>query len=117
MARSSSTNTATTTKQILAIGLGKFKSVACDYNPATGEHAFTTLPTRPGDFHDQLTDREPGRLSEKAERESGTGSFLPPQTRAHLVASKTNLSRFPFPPRTRNACVKSSSESESAISA
>lgn len=56
MARSS------TTKQILAIDLGKFKSVACDYDPVTGEHDFTTLPTRPGEFHDLLTDREPGRL-------------------------------------------------------
>jgi len=62
MARSSSTTTAMTTKQILAIDLGKFKSVACDYDPATGEHDFTTLPTRPGEFHDLLTDREPGRL-------------------------------------------------------
>lgn len=43
--------------RILAIDLGKFKSVACDYDPATGTHTFTTLPTRPQDFHDLLTER------------------------------------------------------------
>ncbi len=45
------------TQRILAIDLGKFKSVACDYDPATGTHTFTTLPTRPQDFHDLLADR------------------------------------------------------------
>jgi len=49
-------------QRILAIDLGKFKSVACDYDPATGTHAFTTIPTRPQDFHDLLTERTPDRL-------------------------------------------------------
>ena len=40
--------------KILAIDLGKFKSVACDYDSATGEHTFTTVPTRPAAFHDLL---------------------------------------------------------------
>jgi hypothetical protein len=34
----------------LAIDLGKFKSVACEYDSANGEHAFTTLPMRPEVF-------------------------------------------------------------------
>lgn len=45
------------TQRILAIDLGKFKSVACDYDPATNAHTFTTIPTRPQDFHDLLTER------------------------------------------------------------
>lgn len=49
-------------KQILAIDLGKFKSVACDYDAQTGEHRFDTIPTRPQDFHDLLTERQPDRL-------------------------------------------------------
>lgn len=49
-------------QRILAIDLGKFKSVACDYDPATNTHTFTTIPTRPQDFHDLLTQRTPDRL-------------------------------------------------------
>lgn len=43
--------------RILAIDLGKFKSVACDYDPATGGHTFTTIPTRPDAVHDLLAER------------------------------------------------------------
>ena len=49
-------------KRILAIDLGKFDSVACDYDTSTGTHMFTTLPTRPQDFHDLLADHSPDRL-------------------------------------------------------
>lgn len=49
-------------QRILAIDLGKFSSVACDYDTATGTHTFTTLPTRPQDFHDLLAERSPDRL-------------------------------------------------------
>jgi hypothetical protein len=38
------TTTATTTA-ILALDLGKYKSVACAYDPAGGEARFHTLPT------------------------------------------------------------------------
>jgi transposase len=49
-------------QRILAIDLGKFKSVACEYDSTTGEHSFTTLPTRPQDFHDLLAECTPDRL-------------------------------------------------------
>ena len=39
---------------ILAIDLGKFKSVACRYDPATGDHAFETIATNPHAVHDLL---------------------------------------------------------------
>jgi transposase len=39
------TSTKTTTTSILAIDLGKYKSVACSYNPATTEAQFTTIAT------------------------------------------------------------------------
>jgi len=48
--------------KILAIDLGKFKSVACDYDTSSGEHAFTTLPTRPAAMHDLLIEHEPDRV-------------------------------------------------------
>ncbi len=39
---------------ILAIDLGKFRSVACRYDPATGAHAFEAFATTPAAVHDLL---------------------------------------------------------------
>ena len=47
---------------ILAIDLGKAKSVACRYQTDDASHAFRTVPTRPGDFHTLLTDRPVDRV-------------------------------------------------------
>ena len=42
---------------ILAIDLGKFKSVACDYDTTTHSHTFTTIPTTPQAVHDLVVQR------------------------------------------------------------
>jgi transposase len=42
-------------QMILAIDMGKNKSVFCVYNPRNGEHRFGKVPTSPKDFHDLLT--------------------------------------------------------------
>ena len=47
---------------ILAIDLGKFKSVACRYDPRTGAHAFETLATSPPAVHDLLVEAAPSVL-------------------------------------------------------
>lgn len=47
---------------ILAIDLGKFKSVACDYRPGGDTHDFEAVPTRPGALHDLIVARSPGRV-------------------------------------------------------
>ncbi len=52
----------TTNQRILAIDLGKFKSVACDYDAATSEHHFTTIPTTPAVMHDLFAARSPDRI-------------------------------------------------------
>jgi transposase len=52
----------TTTTTILAIDLGKFKSVACRYDPATGAHAFETIATNPQAVHDLLIEADPQLL-------------------------------------------------------
>ena len=52
----------TTTTSILAIDLGKFKSVACCYDPATGDHAFQTIATTPPAVHDLLIETTPHLL-------------------------------------------------------
>ncbi len=48
--------------QILAIDLGKFKSVACQYDSATSEHNFTTISTTPAAMHDLFAERAPDRV-------------------------------------------------------
>lgn len=48
--------------RILAIDLGKFKSVACDYDTKTHQHTFSTVPTRPQAVHDLIVERSPGRV-------------------------------------------------------
>ena len=52
----------TTTAPILALDLGKFKSVACRFDPATGAHAFETIATNPPAVHDLLIDARPALL-------------------------------------------------------
>jgi len=47
---------------ILAIDLGKAKSVACWYQADDASHEFRTVPTRPGDFHTLLADRPVDRV-------------------------------------------------------
>ncbi|HEV2292906.1 MAG TPA: hypothetical protein VGR35_03570 [Tepidisphaeraceae bacterium] len=47
---------------ILAIDLGKAKSVACWYQTDDTTHEFRTVPTRPGDFHTLLSDRPVDRV-------------------------------------------------------
>lgn len=48
--------------RILALDLGKYKSVGCDYEAETGRHRFTTIPTNPQTLHDLMVDREPDRV-------------------------------------------------------
>ena len=45
--------------RILALDLGKYKSVACDYEVETGRHRFITILTTPQAVHDLIADREP----------------------------------------------------------
>ncbi|MEX0774389.1 MAG: transposase [Phycisphaeraceae bacterium] len=47
---------------ILAIDLGKFKSVACIYAAQTGEHTFGTIPTTPAAMNDLIVDVQPDRV-------------------------------------------------------
>lgn len=47
---------------IMAIDLGKNKSVACMYEAFSGEHAFTTLPTRQQELHDLMVQHHPDRV-------------------------------------------------------
>ena len=44
---------------IMAIDLGKFKSVVCNYKVPSGEHEFITIETTPQSLHDLLVEYEP----------------------------------------------------------
>ena len=48
--------------RILALDLGKYKSVACNYEAETGRHRFITILTNPKAVHDLIVDREPDRV-------------------------------------------------------
>ena len=48
--------------RILALDLGKFKSVACDYEAETGRHRFATVLTTAKALHDLIVDCEPDRV-------------------------------------------------------
>ena len=47
---------------ILAIDLGKYKSVFCMYQTTTNKHSFGTVNTGPQDIHDLFCDKYPDRI-------------------------------------------------------
>lgn len=57
--------------KILSIDLGKFKSVACIYQTATGGSVFQTFATRPQDVHDLLVQQQPSRVVVEVGSQSG----------------------------------------------
>lgn len=48
--------------KILAIDLGKYKSVACDFETDTNEHVFRKVATGLDEIHDLMVDLEPDRV-------------------------------------------------------
>ena len=48
--------------RILALDLGKYKTVACEYEAETGRHRFVTVLTTAKALHDLMVDREPQRV-------------------------------------------------------
>ena len=48
--------------QILALDMGKYKTVACDYEAETARHNFATVPTTAQALHDLTVEREPDRV-------------------------------------------------------
>ena len=47
---------------ILALDLGKYKTVACKYDSTTGEHRFARVSTTPSSLHDLIVDYQPARV-------------------------------------------------------
>ena len=48
---------------ILALDLGKYNTVFCDYNCINGEHEFGKVKTTPREIHDLIVEKEPQRVA------------------------------------------------------
>jgi transposase len=73
---SSAAESSSSSTTILAIDLGKFRSVACVFDAGSGEHRFTTIPTTPAAVHDLLIESLPRLLVIEACSASGWISDL-----------------------------------------
>lgn len=78
------------TMTVLAIDLGKFKSVACRYDPATGRHGFETIATTPASVHDLLIEAAPARLVIEACSVCGWISDLAESLAIKVCVANTN---------------------------
>jgi transposase len=47
---------------ILALDLGKYKTVFCEYHSVGGEHTFGAVKTTPQEIHDLIVEKEPDRV-------------------------------------------------------
>ncbi|MFC1633546.1 hypothetical protein ACFL5Z_01780, partial [Planctomycetota bacterium] len=47
---------------ILALDIGKFNTVYCDYICESGEHKFGKVKTKPKAIHDLIVDKEPKKV-------------------------------------------------------
>jgi len=47
---------------ILALDIGKYNTLFCDYISETGEHEFGKVKTKPQAIHDLIADKEPERV-------------------------------------------------------
>ena len=47
---------------ILALDLGKYNTVFCDYNSINGENEFGKIKTTPQKIHDLIVQKEPERV-------------------------------------------------------
>ena len=61
--------------RILAVDLGKVKSVACDYASETGEQVFETCRTAPDALEAMFVRRRPDRVVIESRTRSGTGGL------------------------------------------
>ena len=80
--------------KILALDLGKYKSVACDYEAETGRHKFATVLTTPKALHDLIVDREPDRVVIEICSIAGWVSDLVRTLEIELQVANTNDERW-----------------------
>ena len=63
--------------KILAVDLGKVKSVACDFATQTGEHVFETCRTAPEALEEMVIRRRPDRLVIEVGQPAGSRTSRP----------------------------------------
>lgn len=84
------TNSASPATTILAIDLGKFRSVACGFDPLSGQHRFQTIATTPAAVHDLLVEMSPAKLVIEACSVSGWVSDLAAALGVAVQVANTN---------------------------
>lgn len=76
--------------KILAIDLGKFKSVACIFNSDTREHGFTTVASTPQAMHDLFVEHEPDRIVIEPGPQAGWMCDLAASIEIEIQVANTN---------------------------
>jgi transposase len=80
--------------KILALDLGKYKTVGCVYDGETGAHRFVTMLTNPKALHDLLVDLEPDRVVIEICSIAGWVSDLVRGLEIELQVASTNDERW-----------------------
>ena len=80
--------------RILALDLGKYKTVACEYEAESGRHSFATIPTTAKALHDLIVDREPDRVVIEICSIAGWVSDLVRGLEIELEVASTNDERW-----------------------
>jgi len=76
--------------KILAIDLGKFKSVACLYTPEGDTSQFDTIPTQPAVFEELLTFHKPDRIVIEIGSQAGWVCDLAKSLNIEIQVANTN---------------------------
>lgn len=80
--------------RILALDLGKYKTVGCVYDSETGAHGFVTIVTTAKALHDLLVDLEPDRVVIEICSIAGWVSDLVRTLEIELEVASTNDERW-----------------------
>ena len=76
--------------RILAIDLGKFKSVACVYETNSREHRFETVATTPSAIHDLIVKESPDRIVIEIGSQAGWVCDLARTLEIQILVANTN---------------------------
>ena len=80
--------------KIVALDLGKFNSVICEYDTDSGQHSFDRISTTPQTIHDLIIERQPDRLVIEAGVQAGWIRDLTQALEFDLEVANTNDERW-----------------------
>lgn len=80
--------------KIVALDLGKFNSVICEYDTDSRQHSFDKISTTPQTIHDLIVERQPDRLVIEAGVQAGWIRDLTHALEVDLEVANTNDERW-----------------------